>query len=80
MKRYNFEILQGETTSAIERNVPIADAKGLWRRIGAIASLQSPGGMIKVTDEMGGIVALIGVTTAATYLCAASFLSDYMSS
>jgi hypothetical protein len=26
----------------------------------------------------GGIVALIGVTTA-TYLCAASFLSDYMS-
>ena len=34
--------------------------------------------MIKVTDEMGGIVALIGVTTA-TYLCAASFLSDYMS-
>ena len=78
MKRYNFEILQGETTSAIERNVPIADAKGLWRRIGAIASLQNPGGMIKVTDEMGGIVALIGVTTA-TYLCAASFLSDYMS-
>jgi hypothetical protein len=29
MKRYNFESLQGETTSAIERNVPIADAKGL---------------------------------------------------
>ncbi|MFZ0209750.1 MAG: hypothetical protein WAL59_27195 [Roseiarcus sp.] len=77
MRRYNFEILQGETTSAIERNVPIADAKGLWRRIGAIASLQNSG-MIKVTDEMGGIVALIGVTTA-TYLCAASFLSDYMS-
>jgi hypothetical protein len=39
MKRYNFEILQGKTTSAIERNVPIADAKGLWLRIGAIASL-----------------------------------------
>lgn len=77
MRRYNFEILQGETTSAVECNVPIADAKGLWRRIGAIASLQNSG-MIKVTDEMGGIVALIGVTTA-TYLCAASFLSDYMS-
>ncbi|MFZ2106411.1 MAG: hypothetical protein WAV18_13725 [Roseiarcus sp.] len=69
--------MQGETTSAVECNVPIADAKGLWRRIGAIASLQNSG-MIKVTDEMGGIVALIGVTTA-TYLCAASFLSDYMS-
>jgi hypothetical protein len=77
MKRYNFKILQGETTSAIERNVPIADAKGLSRRIGAIASLQDPGGMINVTNEMG-IVALIGVTTA-TYLCAASFLSHYMS-
>ena len=77
MKRYNFEILQGDTTSAVERNVPIADSKGLWRRIVAIASLQNSG-MIKVTDEMGGIVALIGVTTA-TYLCAASFLSDYMS-
>jgi hypothetical protein len=74
MKRYNFKILQGETTSAIERNVPIADAKGLSRRIGAIASLQNPGGMIKVPDEMG----LIGVTTA-THLCAASFLSHYMS-
>ncbi len=77
MKRYNFEVLQGETTSAVERNVPIVDAKGLWRRIGAIASLQNSG-TIKVTDEMGGIVALIGVTTA-TYLCAASFLTDYMS-
>ena len=76
MKRYNFEVLQGETTSAVERNVPIADAKGL-SRIGAIASLQNSG-TIKVTDEMGGIVALIGVTTA-TYLCAASFLTDYMS-
>jgi hypothetical protein len=38
---------------------------------------ENPGGMINVTDEMG-IVALIGVTTA-TYLCAASFLSHYMS-
>jgi hypothetical protein len=64
MKRYNFKILQGEMTSAIERNVPIADAKGLSRRIGAIASLQNPGGMIKVPDEMGRIVALFGVTTA----------------
>jgi hypothetical protein len=35
-------------------------------------------GMIEGTDEMGGIVALIGVTTA-TYLYAASFLSDHMS-
>ena len=35
-------------------------------------------GMIEGTDEMGGIVALIGVTRA-TYLCAASFLSDHMS-
>jgi hypothetical protein len=78
MKRYDFEILQGETTRAVERNVPIADAKGLWLRIGAIARLQSPGGMIKVTDEMGGIVALVGVTTA-TLLCAASFLADHMS-
>lgn len=32
--------------------------------------------MIEGTDEMGGIVALIGVTTA-TYLYAASFLSDH---
>ena len=78
MKRYYFKILQGEMTSAIERDVPIADAKGLSRRIGAIASLQNPGGMIKVTDGMGGIVGMIGVTTA-TYLSAASFLSDYMS-
>jgi hypothetical protein len=71
--------LQGETTSAIERNVAIADAKGLWRRIGAIASLQDPGGMIKVTDGTGDIVALIGVTTP-TYLCVASFLAVYMNS
>ena len=77
MKRYYFKILQGEMTSAIERDVPIADAKGLSRRIGAIASLQNPGGT-KVTDGMGGIVGMIGVTTA-TYLSAASFLSDYMS-
>jgi hypothetical protein len=40
--------------------------------------LQNPGGMVKVTDETGDFVALIGVTTA-TYLCTASFLADYMS-
>ena len=57
---------------------PIADAKDLRPRIGAIASLQNPGGMIKVTDEVGDIVALIGVTTA-TWLGAASFLFGYMS-
>jgi len=57
---------------------PLPTPKVCGARIGAIASLQNPGGMIKVTDGMGGIVGMIGVTTA-TYLSAASFLSDYMS-
>jgi hypothetical protein len=77
MKRYDFEILQGEVTTAVERNVPIADVESLWRRIGAMAPrIPKSDGLIRVTDEWGGIVALIGVSTA-TYL-AASFLADYM--
>ena len=79
MKRYNFEIWQGGAKSAVERDVAIADANGLWLRIGAIAKRISPpsDGFIKVTDEMDGIVVLVGVATA-TYLCAARLLADYM--
>ena len=32
-------------------------------------------GFIKVTDEVGGIIVLVGVTTA-TYLCATRILAD----
>jgi hypothetical protein len=78
MKRYNFEILQGGTTSAVERNVPIADEDTLWLRIGAIAKrIPKSNCFIKVTDEVGDIVALVGVATA-TYLCAARLLADYV--
>jgi hypothetical protein len=56
----------------------MSDEKGLWLRIGAIAKRQSGRGTIKVTDEMGGIVVLVGVATA-TYLCDAGSLADYVS-
>lgn len=70
MSRYDFEILHGETTSAVERNVVIADEKTLWARIGAIAQrIPQSGGFIKVTDEVGAVVALVGAATA-TALCA----------
>jgi hypothetical protein len=76
MKHYDFEILQGGSTSTVERNVAIADEDTLWLRIGAIAKrIPKSDCFIKVTDEVGDIVALVGVATA-TYLCAARLLAD----
>jgi len=77
MKHYDFEIVQEGVVRAVERNVAIGDMSGVWLRIGAIAkSIPKSGGLIKVTDEVGDIVALVGVVTA-TYLCAASLLADW---
>ena len=76
MKRYDFEIWQGGATSTVERNVAIADATSLWARIGGIAKrISTSDGFIKVTDEVGGIVVLVGATSAI-YLCAARFPTD----
>src|SRR5271170_7014525 len=69
MMRYDFEIVQGGATRTVERNVAIADEKTLWTRIGALADrIPQSGGFVKVTDEVGAIVALVGAATA-TVLC-----------
>jgi hypothetical protein len=76
--RYNFEIWQSGAKSAVERNVAIADACSLWTRIGVMSKrITTSDGFIRVTDEVGGIVVLVGVTKA-TYLCATRILSPML--
>jgi hypothetical protein len=76
MGLYDFEIVQEGVTGAVARRFAIADPMGLWLRIGIIAeSLPKSNSFIKVTDDMGDIVAFVGVATA-TYLCTAKLLAN----
>jgi hypothetical protein len=65
MERYDFEIVQGGVRGKVAYRVAIADASLMWSRIRAIAkSVGTPGSFIRVVDQEGNIVVLIGVSTA----------------
>jgi hypothetical protein len=65
MERYDFEVRQGDDTIASERCVELRGPKAVWRRIGELASKSyAPGCRIRVTNQGGEIVMLIGIATA----------------
>jgi hypothetical protein len=65
MQRYDFIVLRDEATIAAERSVALPDLKAAWPRITALAqTFDQPGGRIRVTNEAGDVVILVGVTAA----------------
>ena len=65
MLRYDFEVRQGEKTIACLRAIEIQSARAMWHWIACLAkNYPAPKGRIRVTDQSGEIVILIGIAAA----------------
>jgi hypothetical protein len=65
---YDLEVRQGDTMIASERHVTLLNSTALWSRVAELArSLYAPGRTIRVTNQVGEMVILIGVAAALRY-------------
>lgn len=68
MQFYNFEVLRGEDVIAVQPSVPLRDIKSAWPKIAKIArSISLPGCRIRVREQSGAIVILVGAAAAQRY-------------
>ena len=75
MRVYDFEVLKDGAVIAAEQTIPLPDTSAAWPKIAELArTFDEPGHKIRVRDEAGGIVILIGV--AALRRCANVVSSD----
>ena len=66
---YDFEVLKDGAVIAAEQTIALPDTNAAWPKIAELAkTFDEPGHKIRVRDEAGGIVILIGV--AALRRCA----------
>jgi len=60
---YDFEVLKDSVVIAAEQTIALPDTSAAWPKIAELAkTFDEPGHKIRVKDETGGIVILIGVT------------------
>jgi hypothetical protein len=63
MEVYDFEVLKGGVVAAKE-TIALPDTSAAWPKIAELANMfDEPGHKIRVKDEAGGIVILIGIVT-----------------
>jgi urea transporter len=68
MKDYNFEVLKDGAVVVSSHSIPLPDLAAAWSKIAHLAgTVEGPGYKIRVKDEIGGIVILVGVATARRY-------------
>jgi hypothetical protein len=68
MQLYDFEVLNGEEIVAAEPAVPLSDARAAWPKIAKIAKkITLPGCRIRVREQSGETIILIGATAAQRY-------------
>ena len=61
---YDFEVLKDGTVIAAKQAILLPDARAAWPKVAELAeTFNEPGHKIRVRDEAGGIVILIGVVT-----------------
>jgi hypothetical protein len=59
---YDFEVLKDDTVIAAKQAIALPDARAAWPKVAELAkTFNEPGHKIRVRDEAGGIVMLIGV-------------------
>ena len=64
MSVYNFEALKDGAVIAVAQTIALPDTSAAWPKIAELAKMfNEPGHKIRVRDEAGGIVILIGVVT-----------------
>ncbi len=65
MNLYHFQMTDPTGARREMRSVRLDDLGAVWREIGALAvGCAAEGGQIRVTNDAGGIVVLVGVSTA----------------
>ena len=68
MQLYDFEVLNGDEIIAAEPAVPLCDTRAAWPKIAKIAKkITLPGCRIRVREQSGDTIILIGATAAASW-------------
>ena len=68
MQLYQFEVLRGEEVISAELSVPLSNTKAAWPKISKLAkSIKSPGYRIRVREQFGETIILVGVAAAMRY-------------
>ena len=62
MQRFSFEVLQSGRSITVLRSVRLPDLNTVWDKVAELAEgIEAPGSQIRVTDESGHTVVLVGV-------------------
>jgi hypothetical protein len=65
MKHYDFEVLKDGAIVVAERSIVLPELAAVWSKIAELArAVEEPGCKIRVKDQTGRIVILVGVATA----------------
>ena len=65
MTLYHFQLIDPTGTRHEIMSARLPDVRAVWEKIGALAlGRAAKGSQIRVTNEAGGIVVLVGVSTA----------------
>jgi hypothetical protein len=73
MDIYDFEVLKDGAVIAAKQTIALPDTSAAWPKIAELAkTFDAPGHKIRVRDEAGGIVILIGVVTLRRFAGAVS--------
>jgi hypothetical protein len=68
MKYYHFEVLKDGLVIVATRSIALAGLAAAWPKIAELSRThEGPGCKIRVKDETGGIVILMGVAAARRY-------------
>lgn len=68
MPYYDFDVLQGDDIIATERSVDLDSSRAAWPKIIDMAkTLDLPGCRIRVREQSGGTIILIGAAAARRY-------------
>jgi len=68
MQFYQFEVLKGEEVISSELSVPLHNTRAAWPKIAKLAkSINLPGCRIRVREQSGATIILVGVVVAMRY-------------
>ncbi len=68
MQFYQFEVLRGEDVISVEPSVPLHNTRAAWPKIIRMAkSLKLPGCRIRVREQSGETIILVGAAAVLRY-------------
>ncbi len=68
MQLYQFEVLRGEDVITVESSVPLNNTKAAWPKVIKMAkSIKLPGCRIRVREQSGETIILVGTAAAMRY-------------